>query len=35
MWILTGDKKETSINIGYSSELITKNDKIIELDIDK
>ena len=28
MWILTGDKKETAINIGYSSELITKNDTI-------
>ncbi|KAH9256939.1 hypothetical protein BASA81_004760 [Batrachochytrium salamandrivorans] len=30
-WVLTGDKVETAINIGYSSGLLTKDMKVIEV----
>lgn len=29
VWILTGDKQETAINIGLSSRLITQNEPIV------
>lgn len=29
LWILTGDKQETAINIGLSTRLITENSQII------
>lgn len=32
IWILTGDKKETAINIAQSSALCSKNTKLLTLD---
>lgn len=29
MWVLTGDKQETAINIGYSCQLITQGMPIL------
>ena len=31
LWVLTGDKEETAINIGYSSRLIEPNMELIHL----
>lgn len=31
LWVLTGDKLETAINIGYSSELLAQDTKILSL----
>lgn len=31
VWMLTGDKLETAINIGYSSGLLTSEDKVLVL----
>jgi phospholipid-transporting ATPase len=33
VWMLTGDKKETAINIGLSTKLITKEDNLIKIDV--
>ena len=33
IWILTGDKKETAINIGYATNIIGNKDKILFLDL--
>lgn len=35
IWILTGDKKETAINIGYATNIIGVNDKIVMLDLEE
>ena len=35
MWMLTGDKRETAINIGYSCKLIKDYSKVVILSIDK
>lgn len=32
LWVLTGDKKETALNIGYSTGIVSNQDKIYELD---
>jgi P-type E1-E2 ATPase len=32
MWVLTGDKIETAINIGFSCELLTANMEIFVID---
>lgn len=32
IWVLTGDKQETAINIGYSSKLLTENMKVFIVD---
>lgn len=34
VWVLTGDRKETAVNIGYSCCLLTESMKIITLDSD-
>ena len=34
IWVLTGDKQETAINIGYSSKLLTENMKVFIVDED-
>lgn len=34
IWVLTGDKQETAINIGYSSKLLTENMKVFVVDED-
>jgi len=31
VWVLTGDKIETAINIGYSSKLLTENTHLVYL----
>ena len=31
MWMLTGDKKETAINLGYSAQLLTPGRTLIDL----
>lgn len=31
LWVLTGDKEETAINIGYSSRLIEPNMELVHL----
>ena len=31
VWVLTGDKKETAINIGYSSKLLTQDTEVLNL----
>ena len=31
VWVLTGDKKETAINVGYASGLLTENMEIVHL----
>lgn len=31
VWIITGDKQETAINIGYSCRLLTKEMKLIRI----
>ena len=31
VWVLTGDKQETAINIGYSCKLLTQNSKLIKI----
>ena len=35
VWMLTGDKLETAINIGYSSGLLSSEDKVLVLKSDK
>lgn len=35
IWLLTGNKQETAINIGLSTNLITRDSKIIILDQSK
>lgn len=32
-WVLTGDKKETAINIGLSTRVLEQTDKILTLDV--
>lgn len=32
IWVLTGDKQETAINIGYSSKLLTENMRVFIVD---
>mmetsp|Transcript_15605 Transcript_15605/g.18230 ORF Transcript_15605/g.18230 Transcript_15605/m.18230 type:complete len:1083 (-) Transcript_15605:2647-5895(-) len=34
LWVLTGDKMETAINIGYSSEILTKEMRVFKLRCD-
>ena len=34
IWVLTGDKQETAINIGYSSKLLTEHMKVFIVDED-
>lgn len=34
VWVITGDKQETAINIGYSSQLLTARMKVVELNAD-
>ena len=34
-WVLTGDKMNTAVNIGYSCNLITKEQKLFKLQLDK
>ena len=31
VWVLTGDKKETAINVGYASGLLTENMEVVHL----
>ncbi len=31
VWVLTGDKKETAINVGYASGLLTDNMEVVTL----
>ena len=31
VWVLTGDKKETAINVGYASGLLSENMEIVNL----
>ncbi|XP_043916326.1 phospholipid-transporting ATPase VD [Protopterus annectens] len=31
VWVLTGDKQETAVNIGYSCKLLKQNDKVFNL----
>ena len=31
IWVLTGDKRETAINIGYSCKLLTEETILIQL----
>lgn len=31
IWVLTGDKKETAINVGYASHLLEQNVEVINL----
>ena len=33
IWILTGDKKETAINIGYSSKLLEHDTEIVSVHV--
>jgi phospholipid-translocating ATPase len=35
IWILTGDKKETALNIGYATNIISERDKLIALDLEE
>ena len=32
IWVLTGDKQETAINIGYSSKLLTEEMRVFIVD---
>lgn len=32
VWVLTGDKMETAINIGYSCQLLTPSMELIQID---
>ena len=32
LWILTGDKQETAINIGYSCKLLQEETTVVKLD---
>lgn len=34
MWVLTGDKQETAINIGYSCKLLTEDMRVFIVDED-
>ena len=34
VWMLTGDKQETAINIGFSCNLIDQTQKLFSLDTD-
>ena len=34
MWVLTGDKQETAINIGYSCKLLTEDMRVFVVDED-
>ncbi len=33
MWVITGDKPETAINIGYSSQLLQRDMKLLRLPV--
>jgi len=35
VWVLTGDKTETAINIGYSCKLLDNNQEIFVIDVDE
>lgn len=34
VWVLTGDKTETAINIGFSCKLLDKSQKIFKIDVE-
>ncbi len=34
IWVLTGDKQETAINIGYSTKLLTPRMRVFVVDAD-
>lgn len=34
IWVLTGDKQETAVNIGFSSKLLTQDMKVFIVDED-
>ncbi len=32
LWILTGDKRETAINVGYAAQVLTQDMELLSLD---
>ncbi len=34
VWVITGDKPETAINVGYSSQLLQRDMKLLRVPVD-
>lgn len=35
VWVITGDKQETAINIGYSTQLFKKGQKLVIINVEE